>query len=78
MDRRAFLKDGSLAAFSVAAGDCFRRGLGGLRLMAAEAPTGNPNPDWVAPEFKAKVKASSFYGDPSAASSCWQPTLKLR
>jgi len=64
MDRRAFLKDSSLAAFSVAAGNCFRRGLGGLRLMAAEAPTGNPNPNWVDPEFKAKVKASSFYGDP--------------
>ena len=32
--------------------------------MAAEAPPEPPNPDWVAPEFKAKATASSFYGDP--------------
>ena len=64
MDRRAFLKDSSLAALSIAAGDCFRRGPGGLRLMAAEAPSGTPNPNWLDPEFKAKVKASSCYGDP--------------
>lgn len=64
MDRRAFLKDGTLAAVSIAASNCFRHGLGGLRLLAAEAPTGDPNPDWADPEFKAKFKASSFYGDP--------------
>ena len=64
MDRRAFLKDSSWTAISIAAGNCFRRGLGGLRLMAAEVPTGAPNPNWVEPEFKAKFKASSTYGDP--------------
>ena len=64
MDRRAFLKDGTLAAISVAAGNCLRHGLGGIRLMAAEAPAGEPNPNWVSLEFKPKGKASSFFGDP--------------
>jgi hypothetical protein len=64
MDRRGFLKDSTLAAISVAAGDCFRRSFGGIRLMAAEAPTAEPNPNWVALEYKAQAKASSFYGDP--------------
>ncbi|HMD86033.1 MAG TPA: glycosyl hydrolase-related protein [Terriglobia bacterium] len=64
MDRRAFLKDSTLAALSVAAGNGLRCGFGGLRLMAAEAPTGTPNPNWVALEFKAKATASSSYGDP--------------
>jgi alpha-mannosidase len=64
MDRRTFLKNSSLAVFSVGAGSRLRRGRGGLRLMAAEAPTGDPNPNWADPEFKAKFKASSSYGDP--------------
>jgi alpha-mannosidase len=64
MDRRAFLKDSTLAAFAVAAGAGLRRGFGGMRLMAAEAPSGTPNPNWVALEFKAKATAASSYGDP--------------
>ncbi len=64
MDRRSFLKSGSVAAFSVAAGNSLRRGLTGIRLMAAEISSGTPNPNWLDPKFKTKIKASSFYGDP--------------
>ena len=61
MDRRSFLKDGTLAALSFGVGSGLRRG-SGFRLMAAEAPAETPNPDWVA--LGSKATASSFYGDP--------------
>ncbi len=64
MDRRSFLKDGSLAVLSVAATSGFSRSLRGIRLLAAEAPASLPNPNWVSWEYKAKGTASSSYGDP--------------
>ena len=64
MDRRSFLKDGSLAVLSVAATSAFSRSLRGIRLLAADAPVGTPNPNWVSLEYKAKGTASSSYGDP--------------
>ena len=60
MDRRTFLKDGTLAALSAAAGSGLRHG--GVRLIAAEAPAETPHPDWVT--HGSKATASSFYGDP--------------
>ncbi len=64
MDRRTFIKDSTLAAISVAAGSRLRHGLGAIRLLAAEGTAGEPNPNWVSYEYKAKGTASSFYGDP--------------
>jgi len=64
MDRRAFLKDGTLAAVSAAARERLRCGFGARRLMAVESPAGTPNPDWLAAPFQVRATASSFYGDP--------------
>jgi len=64
MDRRAFLKDGTLAAVSAVACDRLRCGFGARRLMAMESRAGTPNPDWLAAPFPVRATASSFYADP--------------
>jgi len=63
MDRRQFIRDGGqfILASAIAHGIPVGRA---TRLLAAEGPGPESNPNWAAPHYKAAATASSYVDDP--------------
>lgn len=62
MDRRTFIRDAGILGLGWTASHALDRGP--MRLLAADSAPRQENPNWVATQLGAGVKASSYYPDP--------------